>query len=89
MTSRLSLNLILTQLFQETLLKKSGMNIKINHVKPESLSKLAASVESQIKIQELVFMLDPMILILLSTNFSIKSLKNITVMMLTINIFLI
>ena len=89
MTSRLSLNLIPTQLFQETLLKKFGMNIKINHVKPESLSKLAASVESQIKIQELVFTLDPMILILLSTNFSIKSLKNITVMMLTINTFLI
>tara|TARA_B110000285_G_C15094946_1_gene601383 strand:+ start:835 stop:1104 length:270 start_codon:yes stop_codon:yes gene_type:complete len=89
MTLKLSLNLILTQLFQETLLKKSGMNIKINHAKPELLSKLAASVESQIKIQELVFMPDPMILILLSTNFLIKLLKNITVMMLTINIFLI
>ena len=48
------------------------MNIKINHAHQVLLSKLAASVELPIKIQELVFMLDLMILILLSANFSIK-----------------
>ena len=87
MTSKLSLNLIPTLLFQEILLKISGMNTKINHAKPESLSKLAVSVESPIKIQVLVFMLDPMILTLLSTNFLIKLLKNTTVMISTINTF--
>ena len=55
------------------------MNTKTKLAKKVSLLKLAASVESLIKIQESVFMLDLTMLTLLSTNFSIKLLKNITV----------
>jgi len=63
------------------------MSTKTNLARKVLLSKLAASVESLIKIQELVYMLGLMMLILLSTNFSIKLLKNITVMKSVQNIF--
>lgn len=72
MILKLSLNLTLIQQFQETLLKKFGMNTKINHARQELASKLVALVESPIKIQELVFTQDLTILIILSTNFLIK-----------------
>lgn len=55
------------------------MNTKTKLAKKVSLLKLAVSVESQIKILESVFMLDLTMLTLLSTNFSIKLSKNITV----------
>lgn len=63
------------------------MSTKTNLARKVLLSKLAASVESLIKIQESVYMLGLMMLILLSTNFSIKLLKNITVMKSVQNIF--
>jgi len=65
------------------------MNIKINLAKKELLSKHAVSLALPIKIQELVFTLDPMMLIPLLINFSIKSYWNITVINLKISTFLI
>jgi hypothetical protein len=67
-----------TQLFPEILLKRSGLNIKINHAPLVLPSRLAASQELQILIQESVFMLVLMTHIPSSTNFSTKLLKSIT-----------
>tara|TARA_B110000285_G_scaffold188972_1_gene215399 strand:- start:871 stop:1068 length:198 start_codon:yes stop_codon:yes gene_type:complete len=65
------------------------MNIKINLAKKELLLKPAVSLALPIKIQELVFTPDPMMLIPLLINFSIKSYWNITVINLKISMFLI